>query len=141
MPPAAAPAAKRQPVVTAAAAEPQTSAPPLAPLGRRIRQRIARGGHAIGGRLDLHGMTQHEAHHALLGFLRGAQRRGHTLVLVITGKGASGVGERGVLRRQVPQWLRLPGLRDLVLGFEPAHAVHGGEGALYVRLRKRRDQD
>jgi DNA-nicking Smr family endonuclease len=116
--------------------------PPLAPLGRRMRQRIARGSHDNGGRLDLHGMTQREAHDALLRFLRSAQDRGVTLVLVITGKGKAGVespGERGVLKRQVPQWLRLPAVRDLVVGFEPAHITHGGEGALYVRLRRARE--
>jgi DNA-nicking Smr family endonuclease len=114
---------------------------PLAPLGRRMRQRIARGSYAIAGRLDLHGLTQREAHDRLIGFLRTAQARGDTLVLVITGKGAPGAEaghERGVLKRQVPHWLRLPALRDLVVGFEPAHVAHGGEGALYVRVRRRR---
>jgi len=113
----------------------------LAPLGRRMRQRIARGNHMIGGRLDLHGLTQHEAHDALLGFLRAARAREIGLVLVITGKGAPGAesGGRGVLRRQVPLWLRLPAFRDFVVGFEPAHVAHGGEGALYVRLRRRRE--
>jgi DNA-nicking Smr family endonuclease len=116
--------------------------PPLAPLGRRMRQRIARGSREIGGRLDLHGMTQREAHDALVRFLRSAQDLGITLVLVITGKGKAGAdspGERGVLKRQVPQWLRLPALRELVIGFEPAHVTHGGEGALYVRLRRTRE--
>jgi DNA-nicking Smr family endonuclease len=87
-------------------------------------------------------MTQREAHDALLRFLRSAQDRGVTLVLVITGKGKAGAespGERGVLKRQVPQWLRLPAVRDLVVGFEPAHITHGGEGALYVRLRRARE--
>lgn len=123
-------------------AEPKPKpAAPLAPLSRRMRQRIARGTHAIGRRLDLHGLTQHEAHDALLGFLRSAQHRGDSIVLVITGKGApnSEHGGRGVLRRQVPHWLKLPSFRDFVIGFEPAHAVHGGEGALYVWLRRKRD--
>ena len=57
-------------------------------------------------------------------------------MLVITGKGKVGgaKSERGVLRRQVPQWLSLPEFRSLVVGFEEAHIGHGGEGALYVRV-------
>ena len=59
-------------------------------------------------------------------------------MLVITGKGVAGDAERGVLRRQVPQWLALPEFRTLVVGFEEAHIGHGGEGALYVRIRRAR---
>jgi DNA-nicking Smr family endonuclease len=111
--------------------------PPLAPLGRRMKQRVARGKEGIDGRLDLHGLTQVEAHATLLRFLRTASSRGARLVLVITGKGArAGDGERGVLKRQVPQWLGLPEFRALVVGFEDAHVAHGGEGALYVRVRR-----
>jgi len=110
--------------------------PPLAPLGRRMRTRVARGKEGIDGRLDLHGYTQAQAHSALLHFLRNAQARDARLLLVITGKGRG--GEPGVLRRQVPQWLGLPEFRPLVVGFEDAHIAHGGEGALYVRLRRTR---
>ncbi len=111
--------------------------PRLAPLGRRMKQRVARGKELIDGRLDLHGLTQSEAHAALLRFLRAASSRGARLVLVITGKGARvGEGELGVLKRQVPQWLGLPEFRPLVVGFEGAHVAHGGEGALYVRVRR-----
>jgi DNA-nicking Smr family endonuclease len=111
--------------------------PALAPLGRREKQRLARGTESIDGRLDLHGRTQAQAHAALLSFLRAAQSRGAKNVLVITGKGARAAdGERGVLKRQLPMWLKLPELRSLVVGFEQAHIGHGGEGALYVRLRK-----
>ena len=113
--------------------------PPLAPLGRRMKQRVARGKETIDGRLDLHGLTQSEAHATLLHFLRSASSRAARLVLVITGKGVrGGEGERGVLKRQVPQWLRLPEFRAFVLGFEEAHIAHGGEGALYVRVRRPR---
>lgn len=112
--------------------------PPLTPLSRRARQRVARGRDAIDARFDLHGLTQAEAHAALARFLRSASDRGARLVLIITGKGRAGDSDRGVLRRQVPHWLALPDLRDLVIGFEEAHGAHGGEGALYVRLRRRR---
>jgi DNA-nicking Smr family endonuclease len=101
-----------------------------------MKRGVARGKQAIDARLDLHGLTQSEAHAALLRFLRNAHRRDARLVLVITGKGRG--GEPGVLRRQVPQWLGLPEFRSLVLGFEDAHVTHGGEGALYVRLRRAR---
>jgi DNA-nicking Smr family endonuclease len=106
-------------------------------MARRERRELARGRAEIGGRIDLHGMTQAEAHDSLLRFLRRAQAEGAKFVLVITGKGGPG-GDRGVLRRQVPLWLALPELRTCVLGFDVAHVGHGGEGALYVRLRKGR---
>ena len=131
-------AAKTQPVVLPAPAKP-AAPPPLAPRGRRMTQRAARGKAAIEGRRDLPGPTQSEAHGALLRFLRAAVAREARLVLVITGKGKrESEGGRGVLKRQVPQWLALPEFRALVVGFEDAHLTHGGEGALYVRLRRAR---
>jgi len=113
------------------------SMPPLAPLGRRERTKLSRGRNAIEARLDLHGMTQVRAHRALSGFLQRAHHDGLTFVLVITGKGRTG-GESGVLRRQVPEWLSLPEFRAFIVGFEEAHIGHGGEGALYVRIRRAR---
>ena len=111
--------------------------PPLAPLGHRERAQLSRGRKDIDARLDLHGMTQARAHRALFGFLQRAHSDGLTFVLVITGKGRAGADpDRGVLRRQVPQWLALPEFRALVVGFEEAHVGHGGEGALYVRIRR-----
>jgi DNA-nicking Smr family endonuclease len=113
------------------------AAPSLAPLGRRERSQLSRGKKQIDARLDLHGMTQTRAHHELSGFLRRAHHDGLTFVLIITGKGKIGAeSERGVLRRQVPHWLSLPEFRSLVVGFEEAHIGHGGEGALYVRIRR-----
>ncbi|UWU92767.1 Smr/MutS family protein [Bradyrhizobium sp. CB1015] len=113
------------------------SIPPLAPLGKRERTKLSRGRSEIEARLDLHGMTQMRAHRALAGFLHRAHQDGLTFVLVITGKGRSG-GESGVLRRQVPEWLSLPEFRAFVVGFEEAAIGHGGEGALYVRIRRAR---
>jgi DNA-nicking Smr family endonuclease len=114
-------------------------APSPEPLDRRLRQRLARGTAPIDKRIDLHGLTQSEAHSALLRFLRKAQGEGARFALVITGKGAAGrPGEPGVLRRQVPLWLKLPEFRRYVIGFETAHASHGGEGAIYVRVRRAR---
>jgi len=121
---------------------PRPKAPPaLAPLAQRDRRRLARGRTEVDARVDLHGMTQAQAHAVLANFLHRAQSDGAKVVLVITGKGGRGDGpdrERGVLRRQVPQWLALPELRSLVVGFETATIGHGGEGALYVRIRRRR---
>ncbi len=120
------------------------ASPALAPLGRRMKRSLARGKEAIDARLDLHGLTQAQAHATLLRFLRTASARDARLVLVITGKGSrsdDGEHERGVLRRQVPHWLGLPEFRDLVVGFDDAHISHGGEGALYVRVRRARNLD
>jgi DNA-nicking Smr family endonuclease len=113
--------------------------PPLAPIGRRERSQLSKGKKEIEARLDLHGMTQARAHRTLSGFLHQAHGNGLTFVLVITGKGKIGAeSERGVLRRQVPQWLSQPEFRTLVVGFEEAHVGHGGAGALYVRIRRSR---
>jgi DNA-nicking Smr family endonuclease len=134
-------AAKPQPApAMAKPIKPQPpAAPPLAPIGRRERSQLSRGKKEIDARLDLHGMTQHRAHHALFAFLQRANSDGLTFVLIITGKGRATApeSERGVLRRQVPHWLGLPEFRALVVGFEEAHIGHGGEGALYVRIRRR----
>ncbi|MGY4475245.1 Smr/MutS family protein [Bradyrhizobium sp. USDA 3364] len=119
---------------------PRPQVPPLAPIGRRERAKLSRGRQEIDARLDLHGMTQMRAHRVLFAFLQRAHSDGLTFVLVITGKGKVGGldSERGVLRRQVPEWLSLPEFRALVVGFEEAHIGHGGEGALYVRVRRAR---
>lgn len=136
--PAAKPALSPRPLAQAPAPRPSKPAiPPLAPLGKRERTKLSRGRSEIEARLDLHGMTQTRAHRALSGFLHRAHHDGLTFVLVITGKGRSG-GESGVLRRQVPEWLSLPEFRAFVVGFEEAAISHGGEGALYVRIRRAR---
>ena len=127
---------KPMPVAAPPAKKP---APPLAPIGRRERSQLSKGKKEIEARLDLHGMTQARAHRALSGFLHRAHGDGLTFVLIITGKGKIGAeSERGVLRRQVPQWLSQPEFRTFVVGFEEANVGHGGAGALYVRIRRLR---
>jgi DNA-nicking Smr family endonuclease len=111
--------------------------PALAPLEDKTRRKLGRGLVEIDAKIDLHGMRQERAHDALVGFLRQAQSQGHRIVIVVTGKGKAGE-ERGVLRSAVPGWLARPDLRELVVGFEAAGRRHGGEGALYVRIRRRR---
>ena len=115
---------------------------PLTALERRLRQRLSRGRTQVDAVMDLHGLRQDQAHSALRHFLFNAQASGAKLVLVITGKGgrspdlSSYHSETGVLRRGVPQWLRAPELRGVVVGFEEAAHHHGGSGALYVRIRR-----
>jgi DNA-nicking Smr family endonuclease len=122
------------------AVPPQRAArtPALSPIVRKDKQRLARGYVAVDARIDLHGMTQTEAYGALRRLLHRSQAKGAKFVLVITGKGVrdASCGVRGVLRRQVPMWLALPEFRRYVLGFDVADMGHGGEGALYVRVRK-----
>ena len=127
-------AARKPKAIDAPAPAPRAKpAPPplLTPLSRRMRRASRAASDDIDARLDLHGLTQSAGARArLLRFLRAASAREARLVLVITGKGArgEGAGERGVLKRQVPQWLALPEFRSLVIGFEDAGVRHGGDG-------------
>ncbi len=121
---------------------------PLADLEPRASRRIAKGRDEIEARVDLHGLRQDEAHRILRGFLARCHTNGLRTVLVITGKGTPQGSapdapfdlfqnkDRGVLKRNVPRWLAEPDMRAIVSGCTSAHVRHGGEGALYVRLRK-----
>lgn len=133
---------RNRPVTAPAAKRRDPPAPPLAPIDRKLKTKLSRGSTGIDAKLDLHGHTQAEAKSRLLRFLETAQAREHALVLVITGKGKrsdeSWSNEGGVLKRQVPLWLALPEFRTLVIGFEQAGIRHGGAGALYIRVRRRR---
>ena len=100
--------------------------------------RLKKGRQPIEGRLDLHGMVQSEAHPALDAFIEKAHRSGKRAVLVITGKGTKLDGTVGVLRQAVPRWLNLPPNRPRILAFSHATAKDGGEGALYVLLKRKR---
>jgi DNA-nicking Smr family endonuclease len=104
-------------------------------LDRRTWQRLKRGQLSVERTLDLHGRTQDEAHRALGGFLAAAQGAGCRCVLVVTGKGPEGVG---TLRHMVPRWLNEGANRQHIVAFCAAQARHGGTGALYVLLRRRR---
>ena len=150
---AAAPVAKAKPLQvsasksTRAEAVPKPSHVPRAePLDRQTSRQLDKGRLEVEARLDLHGMRQRDAHAQLRRFLKTAQARGLKHVLVITGKGADQAAsksfyeedERGVLRNAVPHWLAEPDFAALVVSFSPAPRRLGGEGALYVRLRRRR---
>jgi len=131
--------APRSPPAAITPAKP-ASAPPLAKLERRAARGLRAGRVSVDARIDLHGHRRQQAHGALKSFLARAQASGHRHVLVITGKGGPRGGdgriERGVLNREVPRWLADPAFRQWVVSFAPAHQRHGGEGALYVRLRR-----
>ena len=107
-------------------------------LDRRTKTRLRRGHISIEARIDLHGLTQPEAHAQLLGFLESAFERGVRSVLVITGKGLRANGKIGILRSSVPRWLNQLPARDWIKAFDHAVNRDGGEGALYVLLRSRK---
>lgn len=112
-------------------------------LDEKTRRGLSRGAVGVDARIDLHGMRQERAHRALVAFLLRAQAEDVRIVLVVTGKGSAGEDRasedrRGVLRQSVPGWLAHPDLREIVAGLAPASRRHGGDGALYVRLRRRR---
>lgn len=117
-----------------------TAAPPLSAgespgLDRRTASRLRRGKLSIDGRLDLHGMSREAAQTALMDFILAAEAAGKRCVVVVTGKG------RGILKESVPHWLNLPPLRQRIIAFDTTRPEHGGDGALYVLLKRRRDRD
>ncbi|MGQ2950923.1 MAG: Smr/MutS family protein [Agrobacterium sp.] len=109
------------------------------PMEKPVKRKLTRGRLPLEGRIDLHGMFQSEAHAVLLDFLLRAHERGLRHVLVITGKGRS-IGSDGALKRAVPMWFSKPEYRHLISSYEDASANHGGDGALYVRLARRRGE-
>lgn len=109
------------------------------PLEKPVKRKLSRGHLALEARIDLHGLIQSEAHAILLDFLWRAHERGLRHVLVITGKGSS-LGSEGALKRAVPLWFSKPEYRFLISSYETAARHHGGEGALYVRLSRRRGE-
>lgn len=136
---AAAPMPSKGPVI--AASKIPASQKPIEP---NLKRRVMRGREPIDATLDLHGMTQARAQAALEDFVQHRAARGDRTLLVITGKGIKKTGylqleQKGVLREMVPLWLNAPGIAPLVAGIEPAHQSHGGGGALYVRLKRRRE--
>ena len=123
------------------AASPAPSAPQRAKIRAELRDiepnrrhRIAKEREEIGARLDLHGLTYDRARATLERFLARAWDEGFRAVLVITGKGVQG---DGILRRAAPEWLAAPHLAHIVAGISDAHRRHGGEGALYVALKRK----
>jgi DNA-nicking Smr family endonuclease len=105
------------------------------PIDRPTTRKIAKGRITIDGRIDLHDMTQDQAYDRLYAFLASSRSHGDRHVLVVTGKGRS-LGSEGVLKRMVPIWLKSARFSDLVSGYSQASHQHGGEGAIYIRLRK-----
>ena len=110
--------------------------PPLKIMGKRRAEAQFNPHRRIEAKIDLHGMTQDEAHDTLIRFLTRAHAAGKRHVAVITGKGRGG---EGVLKRAVPHWLELPALRPLVAAMAYAPADKGGEGVLHLLLKKPRD--
>ena len=125
--------AQSQPRRTSAALDPHR---PVG-LDRRTWLRLKRGQVSIEQTLDLHGRSQDEAHGALGRFLAAAQTAGCRCVLVVTGKGLE---SGGTLRHMVPRWLNEGANRERIVAFCPAQARHGGTGALYILLRRRRER-
>lgn len=109
-------------------------------IDRSTANKFQKGKMLIDGRIDLHGMTQEVAHNALNAFIEDSWRAGKRCVLVITGKGsrADEYGRTGLLRERTPQWLSAPRLRNRILAINQAQIQHGGAGAFYVLLKRRR---
>lgn len=142
-------AAPRPPTAPSYSPPPQTKTqgPRPANLDRKLKRRLDRGQRNAEAVIDLHGLTQRVAHDRLLAFLRSSQAQGLRVVLVVTGKGRAPVREHGdwweppagILRRSVPHWLETLPFRDLVSAYEIPSGRRGGEGALYIQVKRRRE--
>ena len=113
-------------------------------IHRRLEQKMSRGQIKIDSTLDLHGMNQEEAKDATINFVRMAKKNNLNIVLIITGKGISKDNTndgyptrftRGVLNQNLPNWLKLPQIRNDINGYRYANLKHGGEGAYYILLK------
>lgn len=107
-------------------------------LDRRTEQRLKQGKITIDETIDMHGMTQDQAHGLLVQRLTAAHKNGRRLVLVITGKGLRSKEQGGVLRNALPVWCGMPPLSDIILKRTTARPQHGGSGAFYIYLRRKR---
>ncbi len=126
-------------------ARPEPKKPPIENIDRKKVRKLGSDQITIDATLDLHGYRQEQAHTTLRSFIRNCQVRDFRYVLIITGKGATtknssrniwDAPEPGVLKRNVPMWLSDVDMRDYVVGYTKAHQKHGGDGALYVQIRK-----
>jgi DNA-nicking Smr family endonuclease len=132
--PAAKAAKPRIAAHTPAPPKPKGPRPPPADIEPGRHHRLAHGRETLAARIDLHGLNHDAARAALTSFITRSVAQDWRAVLVITGKGAQG---DGVLKRRVPDWLAEPPIRQHVAGFSEAHRRHGGEGAMYVALKRR----
>ena len=99
-------------------------------LNRKHAKKFKSGKLDVSATLDLHGLTQVEAHEKVFSFINMSYDRGFRKVIIITGKG------KGVLQNAVPEWLNQRSLRKKILSFDFAQSHHGGSGALYVLLKR-----
>jgi len=133
-----------KPITPKTSAKKKTGSSGPSGINGATQARLRKGLAEPDAHIDLHGMTQAVAHRTLISWLTAAHRRGHRLVIVVTGKGNSKNDENapwmasphGVLKQMVPRWLNEPELAALIADVRPAHVKHGGGGALYVYLRK-----
>jgi DNA-nicking Smr family endonuclease len=100
-------------------------------LGPDVVRKLRRGGWALQGQLDLHGLRREEAREHLARFIRDAHRAGWRCVRIVHGKGLGSPGKSPVLKGKVQSWLIQ---KQEVLAFVQARPAQGGAGALVVLL-------
>lgn len=115
------------------------------PLDRSIERKLKQGKINPDTTIDLHGLNQHEAHSRLCKTVKQAYEKGNRHILVITGKGKSTAKAedwltpgKGVLKQKLPQWIQTQPLKSIVIDCVTANPKHGGSGAYYLILRKKK---
>jgi DNA-nicking Smr family endonuclease len=106
-------------------------------LDNTLNRKLVQGDLPIDGKIDLHGLTLHQAHARFMAFFHQKQKAGARLLLIVTGKGPSG---EGVIRKNLPLWCDDHTTSPHILKTTAAAAHHGGSGATYILLRRSRQK-
>lgn len=103
---------------------------------QKVLGKLKKGQYPIESQIDLHGLTVNNAGAKLQTTIKTAIGNHQRCVLIVHGRGKGSFDNKPAIKTHVNQWLRNS---THVLAFHSAQPFHGGTGALYVLLKRVRD--